>query len=90
MVKINNYFMYVLLCEDNSLYTGFTTNVEKRFLKHRSGRGAKYTRSHRPIKILFKREFESKHDALSAEYAFKQLSRSQKIAYLAQHGILIH
>ncbi|GAD15920.1 hypothetical protein FD05_GL001175 [Lentilactobacillus otakiensis DSM 19908 = JCM 15040] len=51
------------------------------------GLGAKYTRSHRPIKILFKKQFDTKHDALSAEYAFKQLTRTQKIQHLAQAGI---
>ncbi|KRL68735.1 hypothetical protein FD08_GL001639 [Lentilactobacillus parakefiri DSM 10551] len=51
------------------------------------GVGAKYTRSHRPVKILWKEQFDSKHDALSAEYAFKQLSRAKKIQYLAKVGI---
>lgn len=79
------YYMYVLLCEDGTLYTGFTTNVARRFSMHQSGRGAKYTRSHRPIKILFTKQFLSKHDALSAEYAFKQLSHAQKIAYITKN-----
>ncbi|KRK89118.1 hypothetical protein FD17_GL001603 [Lentilactobacillus sunkii DSM 19904] len=51
------------------------------------GEGAKYTRSHIPEKILFKKQFDTKHDALSAEYAFKQLTRAQKIAHLAREGI---
>ncbi len=87
MEQTDKYYMYVLLCADNTLYTGFSTNVERRFQQHVKGLGAKYTRSHRPIKILFKQQFDSKHAALSAEYAFKQLSRAQKIAHLAQAGI---
>ncbi|EEI69957.1 GIY-YIG nuclease family protein [Lentilactobacillus hilgardii] len=80
--QIKKYYIYVLLCEDRTLYTGFTTNVEKRFQTHKLGRGAKYTRSHRPIKILFQKQFPTKHDALSAEYAFKQLTRKQKLQYI--------
>lgn len=76
--------MYVLLCNDNTLYTGFTTDVEKRFQAHQTGKGAKYTRSHRPVKVLFQKAFSQKHDALSAEYHFKQLSRKQKLYYI-QH-----
>ncbi|KRM47719.1 hypothetical protein FC51_GL000198 [Lentilactobacillus parabuchneri DSM 5707 = NBRC 107865] len=52
-----------------------------------NGTGAKYTRSHQPLKILFKKQFVNKHDALSAEYAFKQLTRSQKLNYLEKQGI---
>lgn len=87
MEQIDNYYMYVLLCADDTLYTGFSTDVERRFQQHVKGVGAKYTRSHRPVKILWKEQFDSKHDALSAEYAFKQLSRAKKIQYLAKVGI---
>ncbi|MFD1125959.1 GIY-YIG nuclease family protein [Lentilactobacillus raoultii] len=74
-----NYFMYVLLCEDHTLYTGYTTDVQKRFQVHQAGKGAKYTRTHYPIKVLFQKQFATKHDALSAEYFFKKLSRKQKL-----------
>lgn len=87
MEQTNKYYMYVLLCDYDTLYTGFSTDVERRFQQHVKGLGAKYTRSHRPIKILFKKQFDTKHDALSAEYAFKQLTRTQKIQHLAQAGI---
>lgn len=87
MEQTDKYYMYVLLCEDQTLYTGFSTDVERRFQEHVKGEGAKYTRSHIPEKILFKKQFETKRDALSAEYAFKQLTRAQKIAHLAREGI---
>ncbi|GAA3187994.1 GIY-YIG nuclease family protein [Lentilactobacillus kefiri] len=87
MEQTNRYYMYVLLCEDDTLYTGFSTDVERRFHQHVKGLGAKYTRSHVPVKILFKQEYTTKHDALSAEYAFKQLTRAQKIHRLAEKGV---
>lgn len=79
--------MYVLLCDDGSLYTGFSTDVERRFQQHQAGLGAKYTRSHHPKTILFKRPFLTQHDALSAEYHFKHLTRKQKLAYLRMQGV---
>lgn len=90
MDQENKYYMYVLLCEDQTLYTGFSTDVERRFQQHVNGTGAKYTRSHQPLKILFKKQFVNKHDALSAEYAFKQLTRSQKLNYLEKQGIKLN
>lgn len=89
MEQTNKFYMYVLLCKDNTLYTGFSTDVERRFQEHVKGEGAKYTRSHIPERILFKKQFDTKHDALSAEYAFKQLTRSQKLHRLAEHGIYL-
>lgn len=87
MEQTNSFYMYVLLCSDGSLYTGFTTDVQRRFKQHQAGKGAKYTRSHFPEKILFTKAFENEHDALSAEYQFKQLTRKQKIDYLTSHGV---
>lgn len=89
MEPVNDFFMYVLLCKDSSLYTGFSTNVERRFRQHQEGKGAKYTRSHYPEKILFKQRFTNEHDALSAEYHFKQLTRQQKIHYLIDQGVQV-
>ena len=52
------YFTYILLTEQNTLYCGYTDDVEKRFQAHLEGKGAKYTRSHKPIKIVYQKEFE--------------------------------
>ncbi|MFD1455832.1 GIY-YIG nuclease family protein [Levilactobacillus lanxiensis] len=87
MANTKLYYFYVLLCADNSLYGGFTTDVAKRFATHLAGKGAKYTKVHRPLKILYSEEFNSKHDALHAEWAFKHQSRQKKLAYLAEHGV---
>lgn len=81
------YYFYVLLCGDKSFYGGFTTDVWARLKKHQQGKGAKYTKSHLPVKLIHYEEFETKRAALQAEYAFKHQSRRQKEAYLKAHGL---
>lgn len=78
------HFMYVLECVDGSLYTGYAVDVQRRLEAHNAGRGAKYTRARRPVTLLAYAGFATKHDAMSAEYRFKQLSRDEKDALLAQ------
>ena len=73
------YFMYVLLTENDSLYCGYTDDVEKRFEKHKTGLGAKYTKSHKPKEIVFTKKFATKSDAMKAEYKFKKLDRKSKL-----------
>ena len=78
------HFMYVIECADGTLYTGYTTDVKARFACHCAGTGAKYTRGRGPLNLLAYAEFETKHDAMSAEYRFKKLTRDQKDALLAR------
>ena len=73
------HFVYILLTERDTLYCGYTDNVEKRFQAHLEGKGAKYTRSNKPVKIVFQQEFLSKHEALQAEYRIKKLTRNKKL-----------
>jgi len=73
------YFMYVLLTEDDTLYCGYTDDVEKRFEKHKIGLGAKYTKSHKPKEIVFKQEYKTKSEAMKAECKFKKLDRKSKL-----------
>lgn len=73
------YFTYILLTEQNTLYCGYTDDVEKRFQAHLEGKGAKYTRSHKPIKIVYQKEFETKSDAMKEEKRIKKLSRFEKL-----------
>ena len=73
------YYVYLLQTEDNTLYCGFTGNVEKRFEAHRSGNGAKYTRAHKPDKIVYSQEFSTKSDAMKEEIRIKKLSRVKKL-----------
>ncbi len=73
------YYTYILLIENNSLYCGYTDDVEKRFQTHLSGKGAKYTRAHKPIKIVYTKEFNTKSEAMKEEYRIKNLSHSEKL-----------
>lgn len=82
MEKENNHYFYVLECRDATLYAGYTNNLEKRIATHNSGKGAKYTRARVPVKCIYYETFETKHEAMSAEYAFKQLSRAKKFDYM--------
>lgn len=68
----------MLRCSDNSLYTGWTNNLEKRIKNHNDGKGAKYTRSRRPCKLVFKFEVESLSDALKLESKIKKLKKKDK------------
>lgn len=72
------HFVYVVECCDGSLYTGYTTDVERRVGEHNDGTGAKYTRGRGPVELVHVEEFESKSAAMSREYAVKQLTRRQK------------
>lgn len=65
-------FVYILLCEDESLYTGWTNNLKKRMKSHFSGRGAKYTKVHKPKELVFVKSFDKKEDAMSFEYLTKK------------------
>lgn len=78
------HYMYVLECVDGSLYTGYTPNVEARVAVHQAGTGAKYTKSHRPVKLVACARFYSKERAMSAEAHFKKLDRKQKEQLVAQ------
>lgn len=78
------HFMYVIECADGSLYTGYSLDVQARFAAHQAGTGAKYTRGRGPLNLLAVAEFATKHDAMSAEYRFKHLSRDRKDELLAK------
>lgn len=75
------WFVYLLLCEGGSYYAGISTDVQARFAIHVAGKGARYTRAHRPLQILAWRGFADRAAALRAEYALKQLPRARKRAW---------
>lgn len=75
-------FVYVLLCADNSFYTGISNNLEKRFLEHQNGKGGKYTRAHKPIKIIYSEKSSNKSGALKREFEIKSWDRGKKIKML--------
>lgn len=72
-------YVYILRCADDTLYTGWTTSLEKRLKAHNSGKGAKYTKARLPVEIVYFEEFEEKKEAMKREYAIKQLSRGEKL-----------
>jgi putative endonuclease len=75
-----NYFVYILLCADNTLYTGYTTDIQKRLSAHNSSKaGARYTKVRRPVTLVHSESFPTKSEALKREYALKQLSRAEKL-----------
>ena len=72
------WYLYILRCWDDTLYTGITTDVEKRLEAHREGKGAKYTRGRSPLELVYREDCGSHSDALKREIAVKKLTRSQK------------
>ena len=77
-----HWHLYLIECTDGSLYAGITTDVERRFQEHISGKGARYTRSHKPIRLVASRPVGSRSDALRAELAIKRLPKGKKLAAL--------
>lgn len=73
-----SHYVYVLECADGSLYTGYTTDPERRLEEHNAGAGAKYTRGRTPVELVHVERFESRSAAMSREYAIKQFSRTEK------------
>ena len=71
-------FVYIIRCKDNSLYTGWTTDLKRRIKEHNNGTGAKYTRGRYPVKLVYCEEVKSKEEAAKREYEIKQLSKEQK------------
>ncbi len=77
-----NHYFYVLECADNTLYAGYTNNLEKRIATHNAGKGAKYTKPRTPVKCVYFESYVTKSEAMRAEYAFKQLERREKLKYI--------
>ena len=76
------WFLYILRCADESLYTGIAKDVEKRFKKHSEGKGARYTRTHLPVEIVYKESCKSRTKALIREFAVKALPKSKKLVLI--------
>lgn len=76
------WYVYVLLCKDNSLYIGISNNPAKRFLEHKKGMGGRYTRSRKPLKIIYSGKLSTQSEALKREFEIKSWSRKKKISIL--------
>lgn len=74
------WYLYLLECADGSIYTGITVDVAARYAAHATGRGARYTRSHPPVRVLASFEYADRATASKAEYAMKQLTAAEKRA----------
>ena len=72
------HYTYMLRCKDNTYYTGYTNDLEKRVNAHNEGKGAKYTKGRRPVELVYYEEYEDKHSAMRREWEIKQLARKEK------------
>lgn len=72
------HYIYILKCKDNTYYTGYTTDVNKRVKTHNSGKGAKYTRGRTPVTLMHQEEFNDKGDAMRREIQIKKMKRQDK------------
>lgn len=76
-------YTYIVKCSDGTLYTGWTNDLEKRIKAHNAGKGAKYTKSRRPVELIYYEEFQTKEEAMSREWAIKQMSREKKMRLIS-------
>ncbi len=76
-------YTYLLRCADGTLYCGWTNDLAGRVEAHNAGKGAKYTRSRRPVSLVYYEEYATKREAMQREYEVKHLTRSQKLALIA-------
>ena len=81
-----NNFVYIILCADNTLYTGWTVDLKARIETHNAGNGAKYTRGRGPVTLVYSESFETKSDAMRREMEIKKLSRTEKLQLIEQQN----
>lgn len=72
------HFIYIVTCSDGTLYTGYTTDLQRRINEHNAGTGAKYTRGRTPVELVYSEEYQDRSTAQQREAEIKQLSREQK------------
>ncbi len=78
------YYVYILRCSDDSLYTGTTNDVQRRLKVHESGKGSKYVRAKSPFKLVYQEEVADKSAALKREAAIKKMKKEEKLLLLIQ------
>jgi len=81
-----SFYVYVLLCSDGSFYTGYTKNLDKRTRLHQKGKGAKYTKTHKPQKLAYAEQFDSRSQAMKREKEIKKLNHQQKLELVSSRG----
>jgi len=77
-MSAQKYYAYLARCNDGTLYAGYTNDIKNREAKHNEGKGARYTRIRRPIKIVWNEEFSTKSEAMKREYELKHLTKKEK------------
>ena len=82
-----NSYTYIVECADGTLYTGWTTNIENRIKAHNEKKGAKYTKSRLPVKLVYIEEYLTKQQAQKREYEIKQFMRKEKLELIEQNKI---
>lgn len=82
---IDKAYVYILKCNDNTLYTGWTNNIELRISVHNSGNGAKYTRGRLPVTLVYLEVLKTRSEALSREIAIKRMSKKQKLELISNY-----
>lgn len=81
---MGSHFVYIVRCSDNSLYTGYTNNIEVRINKHNAGKGAKYTKIRRPVVLVYQEMYDTKSEALRREYEIKTFTRQRKLKLIEE------
>lgn len=81
---MGSHFVYIVRCSDNSLYTGYTNNIEARINKHNAGKGAKYTKIRRPVVLVYQEMYETKSEALRREYEIKTFTKQRKLKLIEE------
>ena len=81
---MNKNFTYIVECSDHTLYTGWTNDLKKRIEAHNTGKGAKYTKTRRPVRLVYFETFATKEEAMSREYHIKRMSRQEKIKLISK------
>jgi len=78
------WFLYLVRCKNGNLYTGISTNVERRFAEHQAGKGAKFLRGKGPLELVYQKKIGTRSEALKAEFAMKKVSKSEKEKMITQ------
>ena len=77
-------YVYILRCADDTLYTGWTNDLERRLAAHSAGRGAKYTRARLPVKLAYAEALPTREEAMSREWHIKRMSRAEKLELISK------
>jgi len=82
--KSDVYYVYMVVCSDDTIYTGYTNDLDSRIVKHNRGKGAKYVRGRCPVKLIYQEIHNSKSDAMKREYQIKRLTHMEKLFLVSE------